>query len=97
MTRDDMTPTAAQVQAHAAAYPLTDWNGANYGGLWVTQDPVSSIGRNWPSFLRLCVVDGRVHLWNGFSFSQPLDECSWAARSTYRPVDQNGYPVRSDP
>ncbi|NNJ13619.1 hypothetical protein EKD04_025160 [Chloroflexales bacterium ZM16-3] len=86
-------PLAAMVAAHAATYPVIDHTGHCYGGLWVARDPEACLGRNFPSFLRLEVRDGRVMMWNGFALVQPLDECEWAARSLFRPVDPHGMPV----
>ncbi len=88
-------PPAEVVKAHATAYPVSDPHGT-YGGLWIVQDPDARVGPNFPTFLRLEThpMDYRiVMMWNGVSFTQPLDECAWAARSRYRPVDPHGMPV----
>jgi hypothetical protein len=37
----------------------------------------------------LVAVKGEVKIWNGFSFTQPLKECRWAAEAYYTSLTNN--------
>lgn len=59
------------------------------GGNWIALDP------EWPGRptiirLRVAPEEHRIELQNGTSFWQPLGECRWAERSTYRAIDVYG-------
>lgn len=74
-------PSPEDVTAHAQAAAVHD-----DGAQWLCTD------RTFPgvTVIRLKVLDGRVMLQNGHSFWQALDECRWAPKARFRPVDVEG-------
>ena len=92
-------PTPEAVQAHADSSPV--YGDPHEGGVWVGIEPREKIKHSEglprrPSLMVLKVVGGEVHLWNGYSFTQPLGKTRWGSRTWYRPATNLGLPVPSE-
>lgn len=86
-------PDVPVVEHHERTCPFKDHYGKVMGALWMVLESTDRPGNNMPTVAILTVKGGEVHIWNGMSFTQRLEECSWAKRSKYLPLLTDGTPV----
>lgn len=68
---------------HQKMYPIIDKFGSYtkfMGGAWLVKTNAGS------STFILTAKNNTIVLWNGISFTQPLDECRWAHNAYYMPA-----------
>lgn len=81
------------IEHHEMTCPFMDHYGRVMGALWLIVESSDRPGNNMPVVAILTVKNGRIHIWNGMSFTQELDDFAWASRSKYLPLLTDGTPV----
>lgn len=80
-------PTSEQVLTHQLFFPVMDGKKL-FGGRWLC---IHSSGQ--PDIAILTIVKNKITIWNGLSFTQPLDDCKWANKVKWLPLKPNGLPL----